>query len=205
MIIKVCGMREPDNIRAVEQLGTDWMGVILYNRSPRFASRTPEYLPVSCRRVGVFVNATPAYLYNKVKELRLDIVQLHGHESPSLCAELRQYGLTVVKAFPVESEKDLELTVPYEHCCDYFLFDKRVSTFGGSGQSFPWNVLDAYQASVPFLLSGGLSPDSLAALRMFHHPRWAGIDLNSCFETAPGVKDIEALRRFIRSFRDSTL
>lgn len=150
MIIKVCGMREPDNIRAVEQLGTDWMGFILYNRSPRFVSRTPEYLPVSCRRVGVFVNATPAYLYNKVKELRLDIVQLHGHESPSLCAELRQYGLTVVKAFPVESEKDLELTVPYEHCCDYFLFDKRVSTFGGSGQSFPWNVLDAYQASVPF-------------------------------------------------------
>ena len=115
MIIKVCGMREPDNIRAVEQLGTDWMGFILYDRSPRFVSRTPEYLPVSCRRVGVFGNATPAYLYNKVKGLRLDIVQLHGHESPLLCAELRQYGLTVVKAFPVESEKDLELPVPPEH------------------------------------------------------------------------------------------
>ena len=91
----------------------------------RASSPVPRVSAVSCRRVGVFVNATPAYLYNKVKELRLDIVQLHGHESPSLCAELRQYGLTVVKAFPVESEKDLELTVPYEHCCDYFLFDKR--------------------------------------------------------------------------------
>lgn len=201
MIVKVCGMRNPENIRDVEACGADWMGFIFYPPSPRYVADPPAYLPVKARRVGVFVNATADEMLHRQARFGLDYLQLHGHESPDLCRELRAQGARVIKAFALQSAADVEPTARYADCADYFLFDTPCSTFGGSGRRFDWSCLAAYNGKVPFLLSGGLGPDSLNALTAFRHPQWAGIDLNSGFETAPACKDVTTLRPFIQHFK----
>lgn len=202
MTVKICGMREAENIRQVEQAGADWMGFIFYEGSPRFVGELPAYLPRKMQRIGVFVNPSSASLiYNKVQELRLDGVQLHGNETPELCSLLRTSGLKVIKSFSISCKDDLRQTENYAGRCDCFLFDTPTPGYGGSGLSFDWNILHAYTGQTPFLLSGGIRPESLCRLLAFHHPRWTGIDLNSGFETAPGIKDPQALTQFIRQFR----
>lgn len=204
MIIKVCGMREPENIRAVEKTGADWMGFICYEGSPRFVADTPACLPERCRRIGVFVNAGFKQITARAEALGLDYLQLHGTESPELCLELRCHGFHLIKAFAPHTPEDFERTVPYLPLCDYLLFDTPSAGYGGSGKAFDWSLLRFYHGDVPFLLSGGIGPESLEALRHFHHPQWAGIDLNSGFETAPAVKDAEKLKTFIETIRNES-
>lgn len=201
MIVKVCGMRQPENIREVERAGADWMGFICYQRSPRFVSSTPFYLPVQSKRIGVFVNADYETIITRASELRLDYLQLHGSESPALCQKLRAKGFRLIKAFSFRSSSEVERTNEYVPYCDYFLFDTPCREYGGSGRSFDWNILSSYHGNTPFLLSGGICPESLEALSGFHHPAWAGIDLNSGFETAPAHKDVAKLKHFIKQFR----
>ena len=189
MIVKVCGMRQPENIRAVEQAGADWIGLICYDRSPRFVSSVPSYLPQHSKRIGVFVNEDYAG------------ITLHGKETPELCKKLHEEGFRLIKAFALRKASDLECTYAYAPYCDYFLFDTPCHGYGGSGQSFDWSILGNYKGDTPFLLSGGIRPESLPALSGFHHPRWAGIDLNSGFETAPAQKDAKQLASFIEQFR----
>ena len=190
-------MREADNIREVEQCGADWMGFIFYAPSPRNLIVRPEYLPADTKRVGVFVNADFETIAEKIKEYQLNLIQLHGNESPETCLRLKQQGIEVIKAFAIRSAKDFEQTVTYTDACDYFLFDTPCIGYGGSGKSFDWSLLQFYQGKTPFLLSGGIRTDSLGALAAFHHPAWAGIDLNSGFETTPAHKDAAALKTFI--------
>lgn len=198
MLIKVCGMRDAENIRQVEALGIDWMGFIFYPRSPRFVGEAlvgvAHESPV--RRVGVFVNASPEEMMEKARKYNLDYLQLHGNESPDDCYALQKRGFALIKAFSIASKEDLEKTKEYEGRVDYFLFDTKCEGYGGSGKQFDWSVLAAYKGSTPFLLSGGIRPESLEVLRHFHHSRLAGIDLNSGFETKPGVKDVAKLKRF---------
>ena len=205
MIIKVCGMREPENIRAIENTGADWIGFICYERSPRFVADTPAYLPRHAKRVGVFVNAGFDTITARAEALRLDYVQLHGTESPELCLELRCHGFHLIKAFAPRTPADLKQTIPYLPLCDYLLFDTPSAGHGGSGKAFDWSLLRFYLGDVPFLLSGGICPESLEALRRFHHPQWAGIDLNSGFETAPGIKDAEKLKKFIERINNVSM
>ena len=127
----------------------------------------------------------------------LDYLQLHGHESPDTCRTLRERGYAIIKAFPIADEEDLKMTADYEGRADYFLFDTKCSGYGGSGRRFDWSVLSGYKGRTPFLLGGGIAPDSVEAVRNFRHPKLAGIDLNSGFETAPGIKDAEKLKTFI--------
>lgn len=108
----------------------------------------------------------------------------------------------IIKAFSISKKEDLKQTAAYEDICDYFLFDTPCSTAGGSGKSFDWNLLKAYSGRTPFLLSGGIGPDSLCALRTFQHPLWAGIDLNSRFEIEPALKNIPLLTEFCKEFKD---
>lgn len=197
MIIKVCGMREAENIRAVESLGIDLMGFIFYERSPRYVGKKPDCLPEHCRRVGVFVNERIGTVLARVREFGLHAVQLHGRETPSECLSLRNEGLTVIKAFSIGHESDLRDTGLYEGKCDYFLFDTACTTYGGSGQRFDWSLLRHYHGQTPFLLSGGIRPESLPDIQAFEHPRLVGIDLNSGFETLPGQKDVSSLKVFI--------
>lgn len=197
MIVKVCGMRESENIRAVEALGVDLIGFIFYEKSKRFAgSEAGMYLPEKCGRVGVFVNAEPEQLESTVERFGLQYVQLHGSESPDYCRSLKG-KVQIIKAFSISNAKDLERTKEYEGLASYFLFDTACTGFGGSGQSFDWTVLEQYHGNTPFLLSGGIGPDSIVALKNFKHPKWAGIDLNSKFELEPGMKDIASLKEFL--------
>lgn len=200
-------MREPANIRQVATLGIDWMGFIFYPKSPRyiahegFKMRRGEEGKLPCRKVGVFVNAPLEEMLMATSDYQLDYLQLHGHESPDTCYALQKRGIAVIKAFAISSSEDLEKTNEYEGRVDYFLFDTQCEGFGGSGRSFDWSVLTAYQGETPFLLSGGISSDSMEAIRQFSHPHFAGIDLNSGFEIDPAMKDVERLKVFIAGLK----
>ena len=214
MLIKVCGMRDPENIRQVAGTGIDWMGFIFYARSARSIDSgqwTVDSLkktdsPSNCqlstvicqlKRVGVFVNATPEYMMETANLYKLDYLQLHGNESPDTCYALQKRGYAIIKAFSIASADDLTCTTEYEGRADYFLFDTKCNSYGGSGKQFDWSILASYKGYTPFLLSGGIAPDSVDAVRNFRHPQLAGIDLNSGFETEPGMKDAEKIKTFI--------
>ena len=198
MIVKVCGMRDGGNIRDVESLGADWMGFIFFPRSPRYVSEPPACLPTAMKRIGVFVNASDEDIMRRVGEYSLYGVQLHGSEPPEQCLRLRRSGVMVMKAFDIGSPSDLSATVPYDGAADFFLFDTPCPGFGGSGRCFDWSLLARYQGDTPFLLSGGISLATAEALRTFSHPAFAGIDVNSGFETAPAMKDVRSLAEFLR-------
>jgi phosphoribosylanthranilate isomerase len=196
-------MREADNIRAVDALSIDFMGFIFWPHSSRYVAALPACLPQRAKRVGVFVDADMADLLQHAAQYGLHAVQLHGHENPAYVRQLRASvgQLTVIKAFNIATPNDLEQTVPYEGLADYFLFDTKGPSVGGNGKQFDWTVLNAYNGTTPFLLSGGIGPDDAPRIRSFHHPLLAGIDLNSRFETSPAVKDINQLNNFIKTIR----
>ncbi|WP_165155775.1 phosphoribosylanthranilate isomerase [Parabacteroides sp. ZJ-118] len=221
MIIKVCGMREPRNIREVAALAINWIGFIFYERSLRFVGQIPTKRRVardsapshaasrlsplsaltgrpSVKQVGVFVDASPESMMEIATACGLDYLQLHGNESPQECHTLRKRGYSLIKALPIAAKEDLERTRAYEGRVDYFLFDTRCEGYGGSGRRFDWSILTEYKGETPFLLSGGIRPENAEAIRDFRHPRLAGIDLNSGFETEPGLKDIDKLKDFIQ-------
>ena len=225
MIIKVCGMRNADNIKAAEEAGADWIGLIFHKDSPRFVSMysslagiIPDYAPSSLsrndkdnisKRVGVFVDDMPQTIVTMVVNFHLDMVQLHGNESRIMIENLRRTiepdihpGLKIIKAISISSKEDVMRYKEYEGSVDYLLFDTKCATSGGCGKHFEWSVLEAYDGNTPFLLSGGIGPEDIDNVKAFRHPMMAGIDLNSKFETEPGIKDIEKLKLFIRKIRN---
>jgi phosphoribosylanthranilate isomerase len=203
MIIKTCGMRDADNIRAVSELHIDWMGFIFWPPSSRYVSEKPSFLPTRQKRVGVFVDARIEEVKSKADEYALDLIQLHGSESPAFCERLKANSRQqLIKAFNIATQEDLEQTRSYEGLVDYFLFDTKAKMVGGNGTQFDWSVLSAYQGNTPFLLSGGIGPDDAEKVRNFHHPQLAGIDLNSRFELSPAFKDIEKLKQFITEYNE---
>lgn len=198
MIVKVCGMREAANIRAVEALGISWMGFIFWPKSSRYVSELPAYMPKKCKKVGVFVDADMAEILGKTDTYGLDVIQLHGKETAAMCKMLKEAtGKIVVKALNIASKDDLLTAKDYEGAVDYLLFDTKAQMVGGNGKKFDWTVLEHYDGATPFLLSGGIGPDDAARVRAFHHKKMAGIDLNSRFETAPAMKDVEKLKSFL--------
>ena len=208
LVIKVCGMREAANIREIEALGIDWLGLIFWPKSSRYVSERPDYLPRNVKRVGVFVDEAPEKIVSISRLYGLDYIQLHGHESITDINRLRQTiadqgSATIppqlIKAFSIATDSDLEQTKAYEGHVDYFLFDTKGPSVGGNGIQFDWEVLNAYHGHTPFLLSGGIGPDDAARIQAFHHPQCIGIDLNSRFEISPGLKDINKLKTFIQS------
>ena len=201
-------MREAANIREIEALGIEWLGLIFWPKSSRYVSERPDYLPRNVKRVGVFVDEAPEKIVSISRLYGLDYIQLHGHESISDINRLRQViadqgSATIppqlIKAFSIATDSDLEQTKAYEGHVDYFLFDTKGPSVGGNGIQFDWEVLNAYHGHTPFLLSGGIGPDDAARIQAFHHPRCIGIDLNSRFEISPGLKDINKLKTFIQS------
>ena len=211
MITKVCGLCQAENIQAVAKTGIQWTGFIFYTPSPRCLLRDPaeaervrQLITADAfrpKRVGVFVNASQEEIMEVAQQYRLDYLQLHGHESPDFCYALQKRGYALIKAFSIATAEDLAHTADYAGRVDYFLFDTKCAGYGGSGQRFDWSLLQDYQGETPFLLSGGSRPEMAADLQRFHHPRWAGIDLNSGFESAPGVKQAETLRSFQNNFK----
>ena len=277
-LIKVCGMRDAQNIREVAALGVNLIGLIFYPKSPRYiesissdAGIIPDYSslnrltpkPLSKgegsdmldkqlkaeetegearnkqieseqlkstqskapfnkvttllsfgegqggeaaipKFVGVFVNDMPQNIITAVYNYHLSYVQLHGDESPVMIGNMRRTlvpdivpQIKIIKAISVSSAEDLKCCEQYEGHVDLFLFDTKYKGYGGSGQKYDWSVLEAYTGQTPFLLSGGIGPGDADRLRDFHHPQCVGIDLNSKFETAPGMKDINLLQNFL--------
>ncbi len=203
-LVKVCGMREAENIREVEALGIDLMGFIFWPKSSRYVSERPAYLPTNCKRVGVFVDEDIETVKRIADDYALDYIQLHGHESPEYCAQLK--GLKLIKAFNIATTEDFKQTEPYTGIVDYFLFDTKGKSVGGNGEKFDWSVLSAYDDNTPFLLSGGIGPDDAEVLTSHFSPltskKCVGIDLNSRFEIAPGLKDINKLKDFLNALNN---
>lgn len=200
-------MRDADNIRHVEALGINMMGFIFWPKSSRFVSDRANYLPTKCKRVGVFVDESIGDIMTQVEDFQLDFIQLHGQESPSYITQLRSHlatlnsKISIIKAFNIATADDLEATKSYAGVVDLFLFDTKGKSVGGNGEKFDWSVLNAYHGDTSFLLSGGIGPDDAERIKSFHHPQCIGIDLNSKFEIAPAIKDIEKLRRFIKQIQ----
>ncbi|MDE6159661.1 MAG: phosphoribosylanthranilate isomerase [Bacteroidaceae bacterium] len=204
MIIKVCGLREAENMQEVERLGTDWMGFIFYPRSPRHVTLRPSCLPVKARRVGVFVNEQQENIIRKTSEFGLDIIQLHGNETMDFCTDLRNKmpsSIKIMKTIGVEKEADIRKAESYGQSIDYVLFETKCDTYGGSGKRFNWQWLESYNGPHPFILSGGIGPQDVQAIKQLTHPYFHGIDLNSRFESSPGIKNIGLLDRFLRELR----
>ena len=202
MIIKVCGMRDAENIRAVEQSGADWMGFIFHRNSSRFVNETPAYLPVKMKKVGVFVDESAEIIAETVAQFQLDMVQLHGNESPEFCDEMARIGIKTIKVFSIGAARFPSRQVArYEGKCAYFLFDTQTAGYGGSGRKFDWRALSEYQGQTPFLLSGGITSSSVESILQFKHPAFAGIDLNSGFETSPAMKNVQQLKEFVELIR----
>ncbi len=205
MLIKVCGMRQPGNIAQVARLAPDLMGFIFYEPSPRWvgglAPEALDVLPPETRRVGVFVDAPEETILETARRYGLDFVQLHGSESPEMCARLRAGGRGVIKAFGVAAPQDAARAADYDGTCDLYIFDTRSAAHGGTGRKFDHRLLAAYTGSTPYLLSGGIGPEDARTLIVQNDPQCAGLDINSRFETAPGTKDPEAIRKFMNSVK----
>ena len=194
-------MKHAGNIRELDKLKPDMTGFIFHPSSPRFADAVPEYMPALSLRVGVFVNSDKDYILYKVREFGLNLVQLHGNESPEQCRAIRSKGIDIIKTFSLKAADADTLTAPYDGLCRYYLFDTPCAAYGGSGKTFDWTLTHSYHGNTPFLLSGGIRPESLEQILSFCHPSFAGIDINSGFETAPGLKDTEAIAKFIKRLR----
>ena len=208
MLIKVCGMRDDDNIRALRKLNPDFIGLIFYSKSSRFVGDKPtaalkESFGLSLK-VGVFVNSETNYIQQKILDFGLDMVQLHGGESPEFCTTIGRMGVKVIKSFSIATEEDLQQVCRYEGKADFFLFDTKTAGFGGSGRKFEWEILRNYHCDTPFLLSGGIDEADIEAVRQIRLPRMAGIDLNSKFEVSPALKDIDKLNRTFAKLRAQT-
>ena len=223
MVIKVCGMRDAQNIREVSQLGVDMIGMIFYPKSPRYvemqsshAGIIPDYAKEDINikssktpaRVGVFVDDMVQNIVTRVVNYHLDYVQLHGNEPREMCENLRltlesdiRPGIKIIEAISVSDASDIQKYKEYVGAVDLFLFDTKCKTVGGSGRQFDWQVLEQYDGEVPFLLSGGIGPEDASRLHAFHHPKCIGIDLNSRFEIEPGVKDVEKLKGFLNEIQ----
>jgi phosphoribosylanthranilate isomerase len=218
MLVKVCGMRDQENITAVQKLPIDMIGFIFYPKSPRFAEsnkKLEKWLHGegkktldSPARVGVFVDAEVENVLNRVHDFELDYVQLHGNESPEYCRELSDLWsfssirrASIIKAFGIDEKFDFAKTQFYRPYCKYFLFDTKGASFGGTGQRFNWELLNDYHGDTPFLLSGGIGPDSVDDIRLVRHPQLIGLDLNSKFEVSPGLKAVEKIAAFLNDLR----
>lgn len=202
-IIKVCGMRDAENIREVEELDIDLMGFIFWDGTKRNVTSMPDYLPSKCKRVGVFVDAEQNFIARHAKEYALNFIQLHGHETPAFCEQLKQQlpDIKLIKAISINDINDIRRASDYNEVADYFVFDTKCKCVGGSGEQFDWDMLQAYKGDIPFLLSGGIGPDDAERVKTFKHPMMIGIDLNSRFEISPAFKDVQKLKEFINKIR----
>jgi phosphoribosylanthranilate isomerase len=198
--IKICGMREAQNIVEAGARRPDYMGFIFYRKSPRYVGdefNIPAALPSTVKRVGVFVDAPVEEVIATAQRHSLAAVQLHGREKPEQCAAVRAVGYKVIKAFPVDATFDFATTSAYRESVDFLLFDTRGPLYGGNAMRFDWRLLQQYDQYVPFFLSGGLSPENVSGIEQLEGMNLHALDVNSGIESSPGVKDLNRLTEFI--------
>jgi len=207
MKIKVCGLRNVQNINALYDAGIRMMGFIFYDKSKRYIDLEKrkelfEAIPSDVKKVGVFVNEEEEFVLKTIKDFNLDYVQLHGEEDPAYCDSIKPHT-KVIKAFSIDEEFDFTSLDIFQNC-DYLLFDAKGKERGGNGIKYDWQLLENYNMETPFLLSGGIGPDDVDKILAFEHSKFVGIDINSGFEIEPGLKNIEKIRTFTSYLRCST-
>lgn len=212
MRIKVCGLTQIDQMHALGDLGVQFAGMIFYEPSPRYVLRHLRAEEVKSEKlkvfkVGVFVNATYEEMVRQIDAFGLDMVQLHGNETPWACDKISSY-IQTIKAFRITAYDNIEYKIKdFYRDTDLFLFDNGIGTggaknYGGTGEKFNWNRLKTVPLEKPWLLSGGIGPEDTEALKTFSaHPaakNLFALDINSRFETSPGIKDLELVKHFVQ-------
>lgn len=208
MNIKVCGITELKQLQQLDGLDVDFAGLIFYKDSPRYAGdklsgKDLKNADFDLKKVGVFVNPEMIDVLDAIDEYGLEVVQLHGDESPEMCEDLST-EVEVIKAFRISGDEDInELVAPYDAVCDYYLFDTGglQESIGGTGKQFDWSILSKAKIEKPFFLSGGIGPEDADKLKKFRHPDFYAVDINSKFEKEPGVKDMAKLLQFKQSLK----
>lgn len=208
MNIKVCGITTLKQLQQLDGLNVDFAGLIFYKDSPRYmgekmAASDLKGSDFDLKKVGVFVNPEMIDVLDAIDQYGLDVVQLHGTETPEMCDDLST-EVEVIKVFSIDSDtKSIdELIAPYDAVCDYYLFDnKPAGGYGGSGQKFDWKKIADSKIEKPFFLSGGIGADDAKILKAFKHPDYFGADLNSLFEKEPGVKDMSMVLKFMHGLK----
>lgn len=206
MKIKVCGVNDLEQLKELNELEIDYTGMIFYPASQRsilnnLKAEDVKNLSLSVRKVGVFVNDPVEEVLRQVSEYGLDLVQLHGDETPVFCNQVSDH-VKLIKAFRVgQTQTEIDRMVKgFEEVCDYYLFDKgSIGIYGGTGQKFDWQLLKDSEINKPFFLSGGIEYEDLETLENFHHPFLYGIDINSRFELSPGIKDMTKVTKFVNA------
>jgi phosphoribosylanthranilate isomerase len=196
MKLKICGMKYHENILEVSKLLPDYLGFIFYKKSSRYFDGEILVIPKSIKKVGVFVNASLEEINGKIKKYDLDLIQLHGNETPEFCQNLKNENIEIIKVFSVDDNFDFEILNQYEDACDYFLFDTKGKLHGGNGVTFNWQILEKYKSDKPLFLSGGIGIEEIEKLITLNLPIYA-IDINSKFEIEPGLKSTQLLQQFI--------
>ena len=210
-MVKVCGMRDIENINQLQQLDIDFMGIIRYSKSKRFVDDSQKekvaQQTMNKGTVGVYVNESFENILKDIIPLQLDIIQLHGDEDSAFAKALLEIDIKIFKAFQITEDFDFNSLKEWEQLAAqytgklFFLFDTATPNYGGSGKKFNWSILDYYKGEVPFLLSGGISKDDVSIVKKIKHNMFLGVDLNSKFEIEPGFKNIEEIKLFIEKLR----
>jgi phosphoribosylanthranilate isomerase len=198
--LKVCGMKDYENILQVGELLPDYMGFIFYENSPRFVGHhfiLPPSLDNRVSRVGVFVNLDAANVIELVGKYKLDFVQVHGDESHAYCSNLKNHNIKIIKVFRVDEQFDFVSTKEFEDLADYFLFDTKGKLYGGNSVPFNWRLLEKYNQRVPFFLSGGLHSSHMLELGVLSKFNIHGVDVNSGVEDKPGLKNNAKIQEII--------
>lgn len=202
MRLKICGMREAENIRQLLTLQPDYMGFIFYEKSSRFVGEELDEellksFPFTTRKVGVFVNSTASHILEMYKKYKLDYVQLHGEELPDFCKNLKHKGINVIKAFSIDVDFNFGKLQNYKPYCDFFLFDTKGEQRGGNGKSFDWSLLDKYDNEKPFFLAGGIDLENVHNALKITDLKIHSLDVNSKFEITPALKNIDMLEELM--------
>jgi phosphoribosylanthranilate isomerase len=208
MNIKVCGITSLKQLQQLDGLEVDYAGLIFDPLSPRYMGdkikgEELNNADFDLKKVGVFVNPALIDVLDAIDAYGLDVVQLHGDETPEMCDDLSS-EVEVIKVFSINDEvKDIDaLVAPYDAVCDFYLFDTKTATqTGGTGQKFDWKKIADSKIEKPFFLSGGIGPDDAKLVKEFKHPDYFGADLNSLFEKEPGVKDMALLLKFMHALK----
>ncbi len=202
--VKICGNAEQENFIKVCNLQPYYVGFIFYEKSKRFVAnpfKVKQPKGIKAKRVGVFVNSNVQEISSKVKEFNLDIIQLHGDETPEFCTKISKIK-PVFKAFQINNNFNFNILTSYYSSCYYFLFDTSSNQYGGSGKKFNWSLLSNYKLEKPFILSGGIGEEDAEIIKKMNHPKMIGIDVNSKFEISPGVKNISKLSKFLNKLNN---
>ena len=207
MRIKVCGMTLPEQVNALDEMGVDFAGFIFYPKSPRYIGHkiSPEKMKQikgRIAKVGVFVNMPYDELMRTVESYRLDMVQLHGDETPFFCEKVANY-VTVIKAFRLSDNDPIEWILrSFQDHTDMFMFDTMGAGYGGTGKKFDWTILKDLEVGKPFFLSGGIEEGDVEKLKEFSKEPVAkalfAVDINSKFEISPGIKDMAKVKKFAK-------